>query len=173
MPSARLRLRVHVALAAWALALGACASSGPGVGGAVSEELLGMLLTLALVVAIGVGAALAFLAIVACLFAASGVLIAWNLVRPHWLSRALGLLTGALDTLAGAAALVFLVWLAVDTRGGQLRIDFSGGGLLGTVGLALLVLGPATSIAALVPARREPASSAASSPPASTPPAST
>jgi hypothetical protein len=159
-------LGLWLATAGCALGVAGCTASGdPSFGGAVSEELLGMLLTLALVVAIGIGAALALLALAACLLAASSVLIAWNLIRPHWLARILGLLTGALDTVAGASVLAILVWLAVDTHDGHLRIDLGGGGVLGTMGLLLLALGPATMIAALVPVRREPAA-----PPGVTPP---
>lgn len=132
--------------------------------------MLAVLLTLVAVVAVGIGAALLLLAVVAVLLAASGVLIAWNLVRPHWIGRVLGLATGVLDALAGAGVLAMLVWLSVDTRGGHLEIDLRGGGFLAMTGLVLLVLGPATMIAALVPRRPEPPAAQPPTAPALTPP---
>ena len=61
-----------------------------------------------------------------------------------------------LDTLGGAALLAGLVWLSVDTSEGALRVDLDGGGLVALFALVLLVIAPATFLAAIAP-RRPPA----------------
>lgn len=169
-PSSTAFVRVAAAFALAALASGCGVDGDPSWGGAASEGVLALLLTLVTVVAVGIGVALLLLAVVALLLAASGVLIAWNLVRPHWVGRVLGLTTGALDVLAGAGVLAMLLWLSVDTRGGHLEIHLDGGGFLAMTGFVLLVLGPATMIAALVPRRAEPPKTQAPDAPALTPP---
>jgi len=143
------------ALAAAMVCLAGCRDPGPPWTGN-DESVLGYLLTFLMVAAVGVAAALVVLVAFVSLLAASTSLIAWNLVRPHPIGRALGIAVAVLDTLGGAALLAGLVWLSVDTTNGHTSIDFHGGGLVGPMSLILLFMGPATFLAAIAPRRPTP-----------------
>jgi len=151
--------RTEVLLAGLVVAVSAslvgCADPGPPWTGN-DESLLGYALTFLMVAAIGVAAALLVLITFVSLLAASSSLIAWNLVRPHPIGRALGIGVAVLDTMAGTALLAGLVWLSIDTTNGHTRIDLDGGGFVGLFALILLLIGPATFLAALAPRRPVP-----------------
>lgn len=128
------------------------------------ESVLGYALTALFVVIVGIGVALVVLVLVATLLAASGVLIAWNATRPHWIGRVLGIAVGVCDSLAGAGLLAMVLYLSFHTDAhGGVHVHTSGGGWLSMGGVVLLVLGPATFLAALTPRRLAP--TAATPPP--------
>ncbi len=158
--------RLEVALLGATLAtLAGCADPGPPWTGN-DESILGYVLTFLFVAAIGVAAAVAVLIGALFLLAASGSLIAWNVLRPHPLGRVLGVALAVVDSLAGTALLAGLLWLSIDTRGGVTRIDLDGGGFVGLLAAALLLVGPATFLSALAPTRPP----ATPSPPSTGPP---
>lgn len=160
----RLRVRSRVGRLACgsllALALAGCESLSE----THDESVLGYLLTALFVVIVGIGVALVVLVVVATLLAASGVLIAWNATRPHWIGRVLGIVVGVCDSLAGAGllAVVFSLAFRTDAHGG-VHVHTDGGGWLAMGGVVLLLLGPATFLAALTPRRLAP--TAATPPP--------
>lgn len=141
-----------IALASAMVCLAGCRDPGPPWTGH-DESVLGYVLTFLMVAAVGVAAALVVLIAFVSLLAASTSLIAWNLVRPHPIGRALGIGIAVLDTLGGTALIAGLLWLSIDTSEGHTRIDLHGGGLVGVFALVLLVIAPATFLAALAPRR--------------------
>ncbi|MFO0709823.1 MAG: hypothetical protein U0353_08295 [Sandaracinus sp.] len=144
-------LRV-VVIALGGLLVSGCASMPSG--GGHDESLAGYALLLVMLVLVALGVALFVLAVGAILLAASGVTIAWNLVRPHWLGRVLGVLVGVADTITGAALLAFLFSQTVQIEARSVSIDLEGhGGVVGTLAVILLLLGPASFLAAIAPAR--------------------
>lgn len=145
--------------------LAGCADPGPPWTGN-DESILGYLLTFLAVAAVGATVALGLLLATLFLLAASGALVFWNLVRPHPIGRALAVGFAVLDTFAGSALLVGLLWLSVDTDGGAVHVDLRGGGLVGLLAVALLLLAPATFLSALTPRRPPPDEPATDEPPA-------
>ncbi len=137
------------------ITLSGCTDPGPPWTGN-DESLLGYALTFLMVAAIGVAAALVVLITFVSLLAASSTLIAWNLARPHPIGRTLGIGVAVLDTMAGAALFAGVVWLSIDTTNGHTRIDLDGGGFVGLFALILLLMGPATFLAAIAPRRASP-----------------